>query len=671
MQIQRINIDELIHARGVETTRLEFKAVFSEQNESKIIQTICAFANDFHNLNGGYIIIGIEEKDGLPVLPPVGVESADLEIIQKKIHGKCNQIEPEYYPLISSEEYMGKFIIIIFAPGGEFRPYAAPLKSGEKIKQYYIRHENESVPAQGNIRTELIQMTNRIPFDDQRFRDANIALDVLNPLLIRNYLSDIGSKAVRSENTITDTELMKNLDLGKKINSHHVPKNFALLFFTEDPETYFRGVRTEIVQFSSFDEIFEETVIRGPLHSQIRETLTYLENMNTISIKKNPERAETEKYAVFPYQAMEEAVVNAFYHRSYDNSPEPVKIYLYPDKMEIISYPGPVPGLKPEHFTHGNRVPPVPNRNRRIGEILSQLKLAEGRLTGIPTIFRKMMENGSPEPVFDFDDERTYFRVTLPAHPQYIIRHTTRDCVSMWLEGRKTQALKTLHSTFRKYSGSGLIAAQIIEYTAEEEGLIQAEDFYKKHSDSLPSQEKARVMKVMSDVFLNYGEKEKAAAILRKIPSLNNNTRESLDIALSYKRAGAFSEAHAQFCRNGDLINNDPKALHEFAQTKIKLASELFAESKKSKYGMEKRNELMLSNKKLLHEALDILRRVADLSPDDIRRAWCWYDIAQTLFYLRYPRSETAAAISKAIELMPNESVFANWQARNLKQRKN
>ena len=44
----------------------------STNKTDKFCQAICAFANDFFNLNGGYIILGIEEKNGQPVLPHTG-----------------------------------------------------------------------------------------------------------------------------------------------------------------------------------------------------------------------------------------------------------------------------------------------------------------------------------------------------------------------------------------------------------------------------------------------------------------------------------------------------------------------------------------------------------------------------------------------------------------------
>lgn len=58
-------------------------------------------------------------------------------------------------------------------------------------------------------------------------------------------------------------------------------------------------------------------------------------------------------------------------------------------------------------------------RNRRIGDFLKELKLVEGRNTGIPTILRAMEQNGSDLPAFLTDEERTYLTVVLPIHKSF------------------------------------------------------------------------------------------------------------------------------------------------------------------------------------------------------------------------------------------------------------
>lgn len=56
-----INLEDLLFCRGVESQRVEFKASWNtEQTGPQVLKTICAFANDLHNLNGGYILIGLQ-----------------------------------------------------------------------------------------------------------------------------------------------------------------------------------------------------------------------------------------------------------------------------------------------------------------------------------------------------------------------------------------------------------------------------------------------------------------------------------------------------------------------------------------------------------------------------------------------------------------------------------
>lgn len=56
-------------------------------------------------------------------------------------------------------------------------------------------------------------------------------------------------------------------------------------------------------------------------------------------------------------------------------------------------------------------------RNRRIGDFLKELQLTEGRATGFPAIYDAMEANGSPKPIFETDDESTYFLTIIPPHP--------------------------------------------------------------------------------------------------------------------------------------------------------------------------------------------------------------------------------------------------------------
>ena len=89
-----INIKKLLRRRAVEGDRVEFKAGW---NPDAIIRTLCAFANDFENLGGGYIVIGQDcDADGRPVHPPAGIAESQLDKIQRELLAACQQIKPPY-----------------------------------------------------------------------------------------------------------------------------------------------------------------------------------------------------------------------------------------------------------------------------------------------------------------------------------------------------------------------------------------------------------------------------------------------------------------------------------------------------------------------------------------------------------------------------------------------
>ena len=413
------NLDDLIHRRAIEGNRVEFKATWNHPIEAAVVKTVCAFANDLLNLNGGYIVLGVEEEGGRPVLPPRGLDDLDFDKVQKEVFGACHRISPSYQPMLFPGDYQGKAILVIWAPGGDTRAYHASEIKGAK-PEYYVRQGPMSVVARGEVFRQLMESAAKTPFDDRRNLHARV--EDISPTLVRRFLHQVRSDILNAEPPVDDYELYRTLRIVVPINSHEVPRNIGLLFFHEDPDRFFPGARIEAVRFrdDAGGDLMDERIFRGPLPEQIRSTLEFLRNVGGELVVKVPGRAEADRIFAYPVEALEEALVNAVYHRGYDGPPEPVKVYIYPDRMDIVNYPGPVAGLKREQLEPGRPGPYAPARNRRIGEFLKELGLAESRGTGIPKIRRIMKANGSPEPEFDFDDDRTYYRTTLPVHPRHL-----------------------------------------------------------------------------------------------------------------------------------------------------------------------------------------------------------------------------------------------------------
>jgi ATP-dependent DNA helicase RecG len=71
-----LNLDDLLRQRTVEGERIEYKAGW---NPDPIIRTLCAFANDFENLGGGYVVIGQDcDEAGRPIFPPAGMLGGEV-----------------------------------------------------------------------------------------------------------------------------------------------------------------------------------------------------------------------------------------------------------------------------------------------------------------------------------------------------------------------------------------------------------------------------------------------------------------------------------------------------------------------------------------------------------------------------------------------------------------
>lgn len=666
LEILPISIDDLLRARRVESTRIEFKASWDGETPTgtgaQIIRTICAFANDFQNLNGGYLVLGVDAPKGVASLPPVGLPPEQLEEIQLRIRAWCNRIDPVYHPVLAPEVIDGRHILVIWVPGSKERPHRAPDSLGKASYHYYIRVGDSTIKAEDKQEhlTALMQLTASTPFDDRRAQHAS--LDDLRESMVREYLRDVNSKLATEPDA---HRIYRSLRLSERVNGHEVPRNVGLLFFTEEPELWFRGARIEVVQFarSVGGKDFQETVFRGPLHRQLRDCLSYLRNLTTAHVQKHDDRPEASGWTNYPYSAIEEALANAVYHRGYEGSVEPTKVHLYPDRMVITSYPGPVPGLEMRHFEAGAAMPAVPARNRRIGEILKELGLAEMRSTGVPEIQESMRDNGSPAPRFEFDEGRTYFQVTLPAHPDYAAMLTLRDAAQLRAIGDVQAALVRLQQAFAARPDSGTIAAALIEAYVQQEGRYERRDRDLSRSqrvyDEFTAQPRRshpeRVVLALASALIEAGRRDEAGRLLERL-SETMPKQDAIEAAVLARRSGRNEEeAHRYFLQAGDAVWSDARALHEFAQCKIELARRI--RPGRGNLGEE-------AQRKLWREASTMLERVLQMNAPRERRAWAWFNLGSVRSALRQPLWAVRGAFEEAVKLAPDQERFVRALAR-------
>lgn len=424
-----INIEALINGDVVESDRIEFKKGW---NPISIYRTICAFANDFEDQSGGYIVVGVEEKNGRAIRPVCGIDIDNLDKIQREMINYNNLIQPYYQPRTAIEDVDGKKVLVIWATAGDRRPYKVPenITAEHKTYNYYIRYNSSTIVAKGEYEIELMNLANRVPFDDRGNSMAKIA--DISMLLVRDYLAETGSRLTEQMEAMSPTVVLNQMDLLDGPQENLRVKNIALMMFSNNPERFFPGTRVEIVIYPKGkdidpDNFIELEPITGPVHQIIRRTLEYVKTMVVRqSVKKVSSKAEAIRIYNYPYQALEEAIVNAMYHRSYQER-EPVEISIMPDGIEIVSYSGADRSIRLADLRAGKRVRARRYRNRRLGDFLKELDLTEGRGTGIPTIKNELEKNGSDKACFDSDEERTFFFVSVPCHKDFVCQELAVD----------------------------------------------------------------------------------------------------------------------------------------------------------------------------------------------------------------------------------------------------
>ena len=425
-----INIKDLLDRKNIENSRIDYKAGW---NPEPIIHTICAFANDMDNIGGGYIVIGVEEQNGMPVFPIKGLEHDSIDDINKDILQKCNLIEPRYLPIVSHETYDGKDILVLWVPGGNSRPYKCPTgiyKNAKTDKAFYIRKASSTIKANASEEKQLFALSQNIPFDDRP--NANASIKDIDPYLVTSFLNTVGSSLILTPNYNVD-EVIIQMGLVEGAPEMRRPRNVALMFFNNAPEKFFPYSQIEFVDKPTpTGEQMTETVFKGPLDKQIISALQFIRGyVIKERIKKLDDKAEALRFFNFPYAAIEEALVNAVYHKSYEIR-EPITVTLTPEGLEIKSFPGPERYITDQDLEDGHIIGQR-YRNRRIGDYLRELKLAEGRNTGIAKIINAMGNNGSPAPIFSSDSERCHFSVFLPVHEDFLPK-TEKD-----VKGKRTQ----------------------------------------------------------------------------------------------------------------------------------------------------------------------------------------------------------------------------------------
>lgn len=151
--------------------------------------------------------------------------------------------------------------------------------------------------------------------------------------------------------------------------------------------------------------------IEGNLPSVLTQARTLLETL----IQRSAQLHDLffHEMPEYPTFAWQEALVNAVAHRDYGIQGQAVEVWLYQDRLEVLSPGGLPPEVSLDELRAGN--PAHASRNPRIARVLADLGVMRDQGEGIPRMFEEMESSFLPLPELDVTAGR--FRVLLRKDP--------------------------------------------------------------------------------------------------------------------------------------------------------------------------------------------------------------------------------------------------------------
>lgn len=387
-------IDALL--RNTETDLVERKESLSDKD--KVMQAICAYANDLPNhREPGYIFVGVNDGGST-----VGLKVDDRLLLTLSDIRDSGKILPLPHMDVHPVSIGDHHIAVVRVHPSDNPPVRL---SGQVWIRVGPRRAIASAEEERRL-TEKNSAFNKT-FDRRPCRGTTIE-DLLIDAFRNEYLPSVVSRETIADNHRELTIQLASLRLYDL--AERAPTNAGILLIGRDPIEYFPGAYVQFVRFEGktlADPVLDQKILGGNLMTQLRQ----LEELLTLQIRVG--RVATtlltqENVPDYPPAAIRELVLNAIMHRNYDGTSSPTRINWFEDRVEIQN-----PGGLYGHVTPANFTTMSDYRNPILAEAMKALGYVERFGVGISRAKAALSNNGNPEPEFVF--EESFVSVTVRA----------------------------------------------------------------------------------------------------------------------------------------------------------------------------------------------------------------------------------------------------------------
>ncbi len=360
----------------------------------------------FANAQGGFIIIGIEDKETLPPEKQKVSDKNIPDVIQKSIAHRT--INVGIAVTIETAANKAEFIQIQV-----FRN--AQTIASTTDGKYYVRVHDECNPVPPDEMARLAAEKNAFVWEEQTTK--RVSSSQYDDTKRRIFLSEIrnSQRVSRFIKEMSDEEILDYYFIQKS----GFLTNLGILWIGKrnDRASLLYPPAIQVIRYDDKDEKIWKLLLDDFL-SNPKELLTRVLDdvpdwQESVEVSEGMFR---KNIPFFPIEVVRELVVNALVHRTYTTRGD-IFINIFPDRMEIHS-PGRLPfGVTPKNIlSHSIR------RNEHLSKIFYDLGLMEKEGSGYDLVYAKLLGSGKPLPIVMETDER----VTVIVKKQFVSKEVVR-----------------------------------------------------------------------------------------------------------------------------------------------------------------------------------------------------------------------------------------------------
>jgi len=371
-----------------ETATVEFKV--AAPRTAELAERICGFANAL----GGMLIIGVVDK----TWEVVGVKSfsgtIDALLQAARLCKPTVQFDPLQPQVVEIDE---KELVLAHIPPNNGTLYQAG-------GVCWTRRGTHTVPLEVSEIEAFLYHRGTLAWETQPVENAT--LEDVDMTLVESFLEARPSRSRTAGRLSRIDEVLINIGCAVVIEDKRKqkvtrPTNAGMLLFGFSPQQFLIQAEVVCILYRESVEVrryADKRILHGTIPQQIDQTEAFFKQYIPVAGYMDDFHRRDEPD--YPLDALREAVVNAVVHRDYGLRGEAVRIFYYPDHIEIHNPGLLLPGITLEELRQGKVHSKL--RNPVIGTVLRDLPggYIERAGSGISYMINQMRRLGRPEPQF-------------------------------------------------------------------------------------------------------------------------------------------------------------------------------------------------------------------------------------------------------------------------------